>query len=63
MRGSTLQSNFAIGFLRRRVNLSKFAHLSGEVFIYPGSHGVKLSLKNPVGNLTTEAIVMIASLQ
>ena len=46
-----------------KCNLFKSAHLSRDVSSTLGSHDTQLSIMNRVGNLTREAIDMIASLQ
>jgi hypothetical protein len=42
-------------------NPFKFAHLSRDLSGTLGSHGVTLSMMNPVGNLITEATAMVVS--
>ena len=54
-----LHPNFTAGFLRRRGNPFKFAHLPRDVSSTLGSHDAKLSMMNPGGNLALEAIATI----
>jgi hypothetical protein len=44
-------------------NPFKFAHLSRDVSCMFGSHNITSGMMNPVGNLITAAIAMLASLR